>query len=181
MNVKYNEFGEVISVNGLTTGQHLGAPMQDAIAEKPEDNEAYGTQFNTVTRVENTVDDKQPSSSAKGGSEAAVRLVYDASNKKMYLDGKQPTKDEWVELAKKQVPLEIIYMSDLSENATRMGVGCGFWHIQFGDPISEGSADNLSIVHLDFSRTGFTTYTLLRSEPAGSDAVFSEIRGAWGV
>jgi hypothetical protein len=60
MSIKYNEFGEVISVNGITTGHHLGTPMQDAIAEKPEDNEAYGTELNTVSRLENTVDDKQP-------------------------------------------------------------------------------------------------------------------------
>ena len=66
MSIKYNEFGEVISVNGITTGQHLGAPMQDAIAEKDSDNKAYATQVNTVTRVENCVDDAQPT--AGGGS-----------------------------------------------------------------------------------------------------------------
>ena len=59
--IKYNEFGEVISVNGIVTGQHLGAPMQDAIAEKPEDNKAYSTELSTVTRVANTIDDEQPS------------------------------------------------------------------------------------------------------------------------
>lgn len=51
--MQYNEFGEVISVNGIITGQHLGAPTQDAIAEKPEDNQAYATELNTVTRLPN--------------------------------------------------------------------------------------------------------------------------------
>lgn len=60
--IKYNEFGEVISVNGITTGQHLGTPMQDAIAEKPEDNEAYGT-IKTIEVTEScksVVEDVQP-------------------------------------------------------------------------------------------------------------------------
>lgn len=60
MSIKYNEFGEVISVNGLTTGQHIGKPMQDAIAEKPEDNEAHSTALNTVGNSENMVDNEQP-------------------------------------------------------------------------------------------------------------------------
>jgi hypothetical protein len=54
LSIKYNEFGEVISVNGLTTGQHLGTPMQDAIAEKPEDNQAYSEELATITKCENT-------------------------------------------------------------------------------------------------------------------------------
>ncbi len=66
MSIKYNEFGEVISVNGLTTGQHLGAPMQDAQAERPEDNEVYATQSNTVTNCENTVEDAQPKPNGGG-------------------------------------------------------------------------------------------------------------------
>lgn len=68
MSIKYNEFGEVISVNGLTTGQHLGAPMQDAKAEKPEDNQAYATQLNTVGRVENCIEDAQPAPVGGGGN-----------------------------------------------------------------------------------------------------------------
>ena len=75
-NIKFNDFGEVISVNGLTTGQHLGEPMQDAIAEKDSDNEAYGTQMNTVTRAANTVDDKQPTTSGGGGGGFDFCLVH---------------------------------------------------------------------------------------------------------
>lgn len=60
MSIKYNDIGEVISVNGLTTGHHIGKPMQDAIAERPEDNEVYATQHNTITRCENTNVDNQP-------------------------------------------------------------------------------------------------------------------------
>ena len=60
MSIKYNERGEVVSVNGLTTGHHIGKPMQDAIAERPEDNEVYATQRNTITNCANTVVDEQP-------------------------------------------------------------------------------------------------------------------------
>ena len=60
MSIKYNEFGEVISVNGLTTGHHLGAPMQDAQAERPEDNEVYAIQHSTVTNCKNTIEDAKP-------------------------------------------------------------------------------------------------------------------------
>ena len=61
MSIKYNERGEVISVNGLTTGHHLGAPMQDALAEKPEHNEAYAKQKETVRPNNNhMVDEEQP-------------------------------------------------------------------------------------------------------------------------
>lgn len=59
MNIKYNERGEVISVNGLTTGQHLGTPMQDAICT-PEDNDVYCEEHCTITRCYNTIDDLQP-------------------------------------------------------------------------------------------------------------------------
>jgi hypothetical protein len=59
MSIKYNERGEVISVNGLTTGHFLGTPMQDALGTK-EENSAYGTELKTVTRNENTVEDGQP-------------------------------------------------------------------------------------------------------------------------
>lgn len=64
--MKYNEFGEVISVNGITTGQHLGTPMQDAIGT-PEENSSYGVELSTVTRVGNTIDDLQPKTSTGGG------------------------------------------------------------------------------------------------------------------
>lgn len=58
MSIKYNERGEVISVNGLTTGHFLGTPMQDALGTE-EENSAYGTELKTVTRNENTVENKQ--------------------------------------------------------------------------------------------------------------------------
>ena len=64
--MKYNEFGEVISVNGLTTGQHLGTPLQDACPAKPEDNEPYAIAKQTVGNCENTPCDVQPT--AKGGA-----------------------------------------------------------------------------------------------------------------
>ena len=73
MNIKYNELGEVVSVNGITTGKHLGAPMQDAIAEKPTDNEAYAEERGTVTKVYNTVDDAQPESGGTGGGGAEIK------------------------------------------------------------------------------------------------------------
>lgn len=68
MSINYNEFGEVISVNGITTGHHIGTPMQDAAAEKPEDNQAYGEELSTVTRVENVVEDEQPKPQGGGAS-----------------------------------------------------------------------------------------------------------------
>ena len=66
MSIKYNEFGEVISVNGLTTGQHLGTPMQDALGTEQE-NAPYGEEVSTVTRAENNVEDKQPASGGTSG------------------------------------------------------------------------------------------------------------------
>ena len=80
MSIKYNEFGEVISVNGITTGQHLGAPMQDAIAEKDSDNKAYATQVNTVTRAENCVDDAQPTAGGGSGGSGGGGMVIDFDN-----------------------------------------------------------------------------------------------------
>lgn len=59
MKIKYNEWGEVVSVNGLTTGQHLGTPMQDALCT-PEDNAPYCEEHCTITRCCNTVEDLQP-------------------------------------------------------------------------------------------------------------------------
>lgn len=67
MSIKYNERGEVVSVNGLTTGHHIGAPMQDAIAEKPEDNMAYCEEVRTVTRCKDDNDELQPKPSYGGG------------------------------------------------------------------------------------------------------------------
>lgn len=69
-NIKYNAFGEVISVNGITTGQHIGTPMQDALGT-PETNAAYGEELGTVTRMENTVVDKQPEKPTSGGGGAS--------------------------------------------------------------------------------------------------------------
>jgi hypothetical protein len=62
--IKYNEFGEVMSVNGITTGHHLGTPMQDAIGT-PEENSSYGTEIATVSRSIYVVEDKQPDSSGE--------------------------------------------------------------------------------------------------------------------
>lgn len=82
--MKYNQFGEVISVNGITTGQHIGVPMQDAIAEKPEDNQAYATELNTVTRLPNSEEtwDEQPSPSSGG-----VSSWNDLTDKPFYKNG----------------------------------------------------------------------------------------------
>lgn len=66
--IKYNQFGEVISVNGLTTGHHLGTPMQDAICKNSADNECYATERNTKTHCGNMVDDKQPEPISGGAS-----------------------------------------------------------------------------------------------------------------
>ena len=86
MSIKYNEFGEVISVNGLTTGQHLGTPMQDAIAERPEDNEAYGTQRRTVGRVQNCKEDEQPEAVCSGGESVECDLVVNVGTSTMIED-----------------------------------------------------------------------------------------------
>lgn len=69
MSIKYNEFGEVISVNGIMTGHHLGTPMQDAQAEKPEHNEVYAEEQETVTRIPNGEEhwDDQPVIQGGGG------------------------------------------------------------------------------------------------------------------
>lgn len=68
MSIKRNEFGEVISVNGITTGQHLGKPMQDAAAQKPEDNEVYATEMNTVNNLKTEHHEDQPKPSGGGAS-----------------------------------------------------------------------------------------------------------------
>lgn len=60
MSIKYNERGEVVSVNGLTTGHHVGSPMQDYIAEKPEDNHAYCEEMRTLARCNVENDELQP-------------------------------------------------------------------------------------------------------------------------
>lgn len=59
MKIKYNERGEVISVNGLATGHHIGTPIQDAIGA-PEENAPYYEERSTVTNCYNTCDDAQP-------------------------------------------------------------------------------------------------------------------------
>lgn len=76
MSIKYNEFGEVISVNGLTTGQRLGAPMQDYIGTE-EENSAYGTELSVVTRVENVVEDEQPK--PQGGDDGRGLKILEAT------------------------------------------------------------------------------------------------------
>ena len=59
-------------VNGAVVGIHLGAPMQDATPDRPEDNEAYATERNTETRLPNSNTEenleKQPEPSAGGVS-----------------------------------------------------------------------------------------------------------------
>lgn len=55
MSIEYNEFGEVVSVNGLTTGQHLGMPMQDAIGTE-ESNQPYATQRQTTVNCKPGLD-----------------------------------------------------------------------------------------------------------------------------
>lgn len=79
MSIKYNEFGEVISVNGITTGQHLGTPMQDAIGT-PEENKVYAEELATVTRCENTIDDNQPTHPTGPGSEVVDAVLYTKQN-----------------------------------------------------------------------------------------------------
>ena len=54
MSIKYNKFGEVVSVNGIVTGHHLGAPMQDAKPKRPEDNDVYATEMSVQTTIPNS-------------------------------------------------------------------------------------------------------------------------------
>ena len=72
MKIKYNEFGEVVSVNGLATGQHLGTPLQDALGT-PEENSPYYEERCTVTKCYNTCDDAQPAPS--GGNIEALEIT----------------------------------------------------------------------------------------------------------
>lgn len=89
--MKYNEFGEVISENGIITGQHLGTPMQDALAEKPEDNEPYAEERNTVTRISNSEDtwENQPESSSgssgSGGSGGSDDVWFGDGNTHIWI------------------------------------------------------------------------------------------------
>lgn len=57
-------------VNGSVVGVFLGKPMQDATPDKVEDNDAYYTERNTVSRVPNSVEnwEEQPEPSAGGVS-----------------------------------------------------------------------------------------------------------------
>lgn len=65
--IKYNDRGEVVSVNGLTTGHHIGTPMQDAIGTE-EENSAYGEEMSTVGNSENVKDEEQPKPSGGASS-----------------------------------------------------------------------------------------------------------------
>ena len=58
--ITYNEFGEVVAVNGIITGHNIGTPLQDATPEKPEDNDCYAEERCTITNACNTVLDAQP-------------------------------------------------------------------------------------------------------------------------
>ena len=68
--MKHSMIDNVNVVNGLVVGQHLGAPMQDAVAAKPEDNEVYATERNTVSRVHHSKElwDDQPKPASGGVS-----------------------------------------------------------------------------------------------------------------
>lgn len=65
--IKYNQFGEVVSVNGLTTGHHIGAPMQDAIGT-PEENQLYVEELSTVRNGVETPCLDEPQNTNDGGS-----------------------------------------------------------------------------------------------------------------
>ena len=70
MSIKYNKFGEVVSVNGIVTGQHLGAPMQDAKPKRPEDNDVYATEMSVQTTIPNSDEllEEQPKPMGGGAS-----------------------------------------------------------------------------------------------------------------
>ena len=70
MSIKYNKFGEVVSVNGIVTGQHLGAPMQDAKPKRPEDNDVYATEMSVQTTIPNSDEllEEQPKPSGGASS-----------------------------------------------------------------------------------------------------------------
>jgi hypothetical protein len=76
MSIKYNQFGEVVSVNGIVTGQHIGKPMQDAVAERPEDNEPYAREQSIVTNFDNVDNDFVPFNVAS--SVMTVNIDYSA-------------------------------------------------------------------------------------------------------
>ena len=65
---------EVRIVNGSVVGVHLGAPMQDATPDYPEDNEQYATEKNTVTRVGNSEEvwEEQPKAGSGSGSNVTI-------------------------------------------------------------------------------------------------------------
>ena len=65
---------DVNIINGAVVGVHLGAPMQDATPSKPEDNEVYATERNTVTRIPNSEEiwDEQPVPSGGSGGDVFV-------------------------------------------------------------------------------------------------------------
>lgn len=70
MSIKYNKFGEVVSVNGIVTGHHLGAPMQDAKPKRPEDNDVYATEMSVQTTIPNSDEllEEQPKPSGGASS-----------------------------------------------------------------------------------------------------------------
>ena len=76
---------EVNIINGAVVGVHLGAPMQDATPAKPEDNEVYATERNTVTRIPNSVEiwDEQPvpSGGGSGGGAEITEFYIESGNK----------------------------------------------------------------------------------------------------
>ena len=79
-----NKQNEVVVVNGMVTGVHLGMPIQDTTPDRPEDNEKYYIERNTKTQAVNSEEvlDKQPTSGGGGlptGGEPHQQLVTDAN------------------------------------------------------------------------------------------------------
>ena len=79
------EHNEVNIINGSVVGVHLGPPMQDATPRKPEDNEAYVTERNTVTRVPNAEETWEEQPSPSGGLDLAELEKNPLSGK--YVEG----------------------------------------------------------------------------------------------
>ena len=72
---------DVNIINGAVVGVHLGAPTQDAIPVKPEDNAAYAIERNTVSRVANGVETWDDQATPQGGGgNCIVNLVFDFEN-----------------------------------------------------------------------------------------------------
>lgn len=104
MSIKRNEFGEVISVNGITTGHHIGKPMQDAVPDRPEDNENYATELAVVTRNSNVKEDEQPKPT--GGGDKTYYIFIDEVAKTV--TATEGIYDAIIGLLNNSVPINII-------------------------------------------------------------------------